>query len=123
MLIEGVARLFVRYPGYAGSKDATFLLLGPHDIFGYPVFAGGRFGKFSIETMTDCEVVKVPRAFVERAIRGRPEVAFEMMTLLELRLVEYEELVGCLLPRKTEVRLAKMLLIPARKFAKGLRML
>ena len=39
-----------------------------------------------------------------------------MMTLLELRLVQYEELVRCLLPRETEVRLANLLPILARKF-------
>ena len=39
-----------------------------------------------------------------------------MMTLLELRLVQYEELVKCLLPRETEVRLANLLPILAQKF-------
>lgn len=72
--------------------------------------------RVSAEAVTECEVVKVPRAFVERAIRRRPEVALEMATLLDLMLVEYEELVGRLLPRKVEVRLAKMLQILARKF-------
>jgi CRP/FNR family transcriptional regulator, global nitrogen regulator len=38
------------------------------------------------------------------------------MTLLELRLVQYEELVKCLLPRETEVRLANLLPILAQKF-------
>lgn len=66
--------------------------------------------------MTDCEVFKIPKVFVERAMRRRPEVALEMAALLELRLIEYEELTGCLLPRRTEVRLAKLLPILARKF-------
>jgi CRP/FNR family transcriptional regulator len=38
------------------------------------------------------------------------------MTLLELRLVQYEELVQCLLPRETEVRLANLLPLLAQKF-------
>jgi CRP-like cAMP-binding protein len=38
------------------------------------------------------------------------------MTLLELRLVQYEELVKCLLPRETEVRLANLLPLLAQKF-------
>jgi CRP/FNR family transcriptional regulator, global nitrogen regulator len=43
-------------------------------------------------------------------------VAFRLLTLLELRLVQYEELVKCLLPRETEVRLANLLPILAQKF-------
>jgi CRP-like cAMP-binding protein len=58
----------------------------------------------------------VPKVFVERAVRQEPLVAFKMMTLLELRLVQYEELVKCLLPRETEVRLANLLPLLAQKF-------
>jgi CRP/FNR family transcriptional regulator len=53
---------------------------------------------------------------MERAIRREPRAALKMMTLLELRLVQYEELVKCLLPRETEVRLANLLPILAQKF-------
>ncbi len=114
VLTGGVAKLFVGYAGYVGSKDATFLLLGPWDFFG--AFAGGRKSQFSAGAVTDCEAIKVPGALVERAMRRQPEVALEMATLLEARLVEYEELLGCLLPRRTEVRLAKLLPILGRKF-------
>jgi len=41
------------------------------------------------------------------------------MTLLELRLVQYEELVKCLLPRETEVRLANLLPLLAHKFGQS----
>lgn len=116
VLIEGVVKLFVSYPGYAGNKNGALLFLRPREVFGPPVFTGGSLRCVSAEAVTGCEVVKVPRAFVERAIRRRPEVALEMATLLDLMLAEYEELVGCLLPRKVEVRLAKMLLMLARKF-------
>lgn len=116
VLTEGVAKLFVGYAGYAGSKDATFLLLGPWEFFGFPAFVGERKSQFSAGAVTDCEAIKVPGALVERAMRRRPEVALEMATLLEARLVEYEELLGCLLPRRTEVRLAKLLPILGRKF-------
>jgi CRP-like cAMP-binding protein len=121
VLIEGVVKIFVSYPGYAASKNGTLLLLQPCEVFGHPVFAGRRSRRVSAEAVTGCEVVKVPRTFVERAIRRRPEVALEMATLLDLMLAAYEELVGCLLPRKVEVRLAKMLLNLARSSARGLR--
>lgn len=116
VLTEGVAKLFVGYAGYVGSKDATFLLLGPWEFFGFPAFAGGRKSQFSAGAVTDCEAIKVPGALLERAMRRRPEVALEMATLLEARLVEYEELLGRLLSRRTEVRLAKLLPILGRKF-------
>lgn len=51
-------------------------------------------------------------------MRRRPDVTLEMAMLLEARLVEYEELFGCLLSRKTEVLLAKLLPILGRKFGK-----
>jgi CRP/FNR family transcriptional regulator len=64
-------------------------------------------------------VTKVPKIFVERAVRQEPRAAFKLMTLLELRLVQYEELVKCLLPRETEVRLANLLPLLAHKFGQS----
>jgi CRP-like cAMP-binding protein len=116
VLAGGVARLVVSDPGYAGGKRATFLLLGPGDAFGYPLFCRGGPGRVPAGAFTDCEVVKIPKPFLERALRHRPEVALEVAALLERRLVEYEEMVGCLLSRKTEVRLARLLPVLARKF-------
>ncbi len=116
VLTAGVVKLFVSYAGYVGSKDATFLLLGPGDAFGYPVFTAGCSGRVSAEAFTDCEAVKIPGAFLERTVHRWPEVALDVAALLERRLVEYEELVGCLLPRQTEVRLARVVPILARKF-------
>jgi CRP/FNR family transcriptional regulator, global nitrogen regulator len=66
--------------------------------------------------VTECKVTKVPKIFKERAIRREPQAAVKMMTLLELRLVQYEELVKCLLPRETEERLANLLPLLAQKF-------
>jgi len=64
-------------------------------------------------------VTKVPKVFVERAVRQEPRAAFKLMTLLELRLVQYEELIQCLLPRETEVRLANLLPLLAQKFGES----
>ena len=116
VIIEGVVKLFMSYRAHAGSKDATCLLLGPGEVFGYPLFAGQRPGQISAEAFTDCEAIKIPAAFVERTVRRRPEVALEVAALLELRLVEYEELIGYLLPRNTDVRLARLLPTLARRF-------
>jgi CRP-like cAMP-binding protein len=113
VLVSGVVKLF---RPYSGSKEATLRLLRPWDIFGHLAFEGETKQRAYAEAVTECKVTKVPKVFVERAIRQEPRVAFKLMTMLELRLVQYEELVKCLLPRETEVRLANLLPILARKF-------
>ena len=113
ILISGVVKLF---RPYSGSKEATLRLLKSWDIFGHLAFAGEAKQRAYAEAVTECKVTKVPKIFMERAIRREPRAALKMMTLLELRLVQYEELVKCLLPRETEVRLANLLPILAQKF-------
>ncbi len=113
VLISGVVKLF---RPYSGSKEATLRLLKPWDIFGHLAFVGEARQRAYAEAVTECKVTKVPKIFMERAIRREPRAALKMMTLLELRLVQYEELVKCLLPRETEVRLANLLPVLARKF-------
>lgn len=116
IVISGVIKLF---RSYSGSKEATLRLLRPWDIFGHLAFAGEARQRAYAEAVTECTVTKVPKVFVERAVRREPLVAFKIMTLLELRLVQYEELVKCLLPRETEVRLANLLPILAQKFGES----
>src|SRR3712207_5093889 len=113
VLVSGVMKLF---RPYSGSKEATLRLLTSWDIFGHLAFAGEARQRAYAEAVTECVVTKVPKIFVERAVKQEPRVAFKIMTLLELRLVQYEELVKCLLPRETEVRLANLLPILAQKF-------
>ena len=113
VLVSGIMKLF---RPYSGTKEATLRLLKSWDIFGHLAFAGEARQRAYAEAVTECRVTKIPKVFVERAVRQEPRVAFKMMTLLELRLVQYEELVKCLLPRETEVRLANLLPILAQKF-------
>ncbi len=112
VLVEGVVKLF---GNYFGSRNFVFLV-GPWEIFGHLLPAKESAKRIYAEAVTDCEVVKVPKIFVERALRQQPEVALKLMTLQETRLVQYEELLGCLLPRKTKARLANLLMILAKKF-------
>ena len=116
VLTQGVMKLF---RPYSGSKEATLRLLKPWDIFGHLAFAGEARQRAYAEAVTECRVTKVPKVFVERAVRQEPRAAFKLMTLLELRLVQYEELVQCLLPRETEVRLANLLPLLAQKFGES----
>lgn len=113
VLVSGIMKLF---RPYSGTKEATLRLLKSWDIFGHLAFAGEARQRAYAEAVTECRVTKIPKVFVERAVRQEPRVAFKIMTLLELRLVQYEELVKCLLPRETEIRLANLLPILAEKF-------
>ncbi len=115
VLTEGAVGLFGRYTAPSGARKDALRLVGPWEFFGHPVFAGSS-RRNSAEAFTDCEVVKVPRPFLERAIRRREEVALGIATILELALVEQEETLGCLLPRKTEARLARLVPILLAKF-------
>lgn len=117
VVVSGVLKLF---RPYSGSKEATLRLLKDWDIFGHIAFAGETKQRAYAEAVTECTVTKVPKVFVERAVRQDSRVAFKIMTLLELRLVQYEELVKCLLPRETEVRLANLLPILAQKFGESI---
>lgn len=116
ILTSGVVKLF---SPYSGTKEATLRLLRPWDIFGHLAFAGETVQLAYAEAVTESKITKVPKVFMERAIRQDPQVALKVMTLLELRLVQYEDLVKCLLPRETEVRLANLLPILSRKFGEG----
>jgi CRP-like cAMP-binding protein len=113
VVTEGVVKLT---SSYAGTKRVILRLLGAWDTFGTLAIGTEACRQVCTEAMTACVVTKIPRVFVERAIRTRPEVTLKLATLSELRLVQYQELVECLLPRETEARLAKLLLILARKF-------
>jgi CRP/FNR family transcriptional regulator, global nitrogen regulator len=115
VLTEGAVGLFGGYNGPSGARRDALRLVGPWELFGHPVFAGCS-RRNSAEAFTDCEVVKVPRPFLERTIRRREEAALGVETLLELVLVEQEETLGCLLPRKTQARLARLVPILLGKF-------
>ena len=98
------------------ASEAILRLAGPWEVIGVPV-PGWKPSRLTwVEAFTACEVVKVPRMFVERAVRENPDVALKLTELLELELARREELFGCLLPRTTEARLARLLPILARQF-------
>src|SRR5215217_4478340 len=87
VLTSGVLKLF---RPYSGSKEATLRLLKPWDIFGHLAFAGETRQRAYAEAVTECRVTKVPKIFVERAVRQEPRAAFQLMTLLDLRLTHQD---------------------------------
>lgn len=102
------------YGDFADGRRATLGLVGPWESFGYPVFVEAA-RTVSAEAFTDCKVIEVPRIFLERAVRRRPEAALVLTTHLDTALSAREEMIGCLLPRRAETRLARLLLMLAGK--------
>ncbi len=113
LVSNGVVRLSaVR----SGAREAIVRLAGPWEPAGLPALAEGPGGAVRAEAFTPCSVVKVPKVFIERAVRGNPGISLKLAALLTLEVSRCEELHQCLLPRTTEARLARLLPILAREF-------
>lgn len=112
-LTEGIAKLC---KGYSGVKEVTLRLVGPWEIFGDLAPGATLAQGAGARAFTACEVIKVPKIFVERATKADREVASRLLTIMGLELAYQKELVGCLLPRTTDARLAVLLPILARRF-------
>ena len=97
------------------------MLVGPWEIFGNVAF--GRSTTYQharAEAGRNCWVRKVPKVFVERALKARPEAALKIAAhLMRSQQMQYGEMVGYLLPHKVETKLAKLLLMLARRFGGG----
>ena len=113
-LTDGVVKLSKAY----SAKEATLMLVGPWEIFGNVAF--GRSTAYQharAEALTNCWVRKVPKVFVERALKARPEAALRIASqLMRSQQRQCGEMVGYLLPYKVETRLAKLLVMLARRF-------
>lgn len=104
---------------HSGAKEAILRLLGPWEVFGEMAemgFGGEISQQTGAEALTNCAVKKIPKVFVERAVRQNPEAGLKIMTLLGLELARHREWAGCLLPYKAEAKLASLLPILARRF-------
>jgi CRP/FNR family transcriptional regulator, global nitrogen regulator len=114
LLTEGAVKLSRGYSD--DGKEATLMLLAPWEVFGELSFGRRAYQHARAEALTACRVKKVPKVFVERAMRAHPEVALKVVDLLWLELARHREMAGCLLPRKVEDRLANLLSILAQRF-------
>lgn len=116
VLSRGAVKLRVARPG---SRRFFMLLVGPWEPFGYaslPRRAGPGIPHAYAEAAAACEVLRLPAAPLERALRSRPEAAAEIVDLLEVSLARRGEAVGFLLPRRTEERLELLLPALAERF-------
>lgn len=110
---EGIVKL---YKDILEREHTVLRLLGPWDIFGDLVPGASLSQGASAQAFTACEVTKIPKVFVERALKDEKEVALSLLTLFGVELVQLKDLSGCLAPRTTEARLAALLPILARRF-------
>ena len=99
VLAEGAVKLS---KGYLGGNEITLMLLGPWEVFGDLAFGCGTYQHARAKAMTDCRVSKVPKLFVARFLKTRPEMALKVVDLL--RLVRQREMTSCLLPHKAETK-------------------
>jgi CRP/FNR family transcriptional regulator, global nitrogen regulator len=113
VLTEGVTKLS---RSYSEGKEATLMLFGPWEVVGELAFGRSAYQHAHAEAVTACRLRKVPKVFVERAMKSHPEVAFKVVDLLRLELVRHREMAECLRPHKAEAKLANLLPILARKF-------
>jgi CRP/FNR family transcriptional regulator len=100
----------------SGAKEAVLRLAGPGQPAAIPALVEEPARWVRAEAFTPCGVVKIPKIFVERAVRESPEIALKVAALLSLEVSSREEFYQCLLPRTTEARLARLLPILAREF-------
>ena len=113
VLTEGVVKLS---RNYAEGKEATLMVLGPWEVFGGLALGCSAHQYACGEAVTVCRLRKVPKVFVERAVKTHPEIALKVVDLLRLESVRYLEMAGCLRPHKAEAKLANLLPILARRF-------
>lgn len=99
---------------YAGRKEATLRLLQKGQMFGYPFVEACAFSR--VQAFMGCEVLRVATESLQYLVRRRPEVALDLVTMREADLLYQEELAGRLMHRKTEIRLASLLLDLVARF-------
>lgn len=114
VLAGGMAKLSKSY--CSGSKEAILRLAGPWDVLGHATFGAEVAREARAEAITACEVIKVPRVFLERAVREHPEAALALAALLGMELARREDWVGCRVSYRAEAKLANLLPLLAERF-------
>ena len=117
MLRGGVARASVPIPGEDG--DTFSRLIGPWEPFGGPWLSEVGRRNSRVEAAAHCEVLEFGGGALAKALRGLPDLATELVALLEFELLERQELCEVLVPRQTDRRLALLLVLLAGKFGEG----
>jgi CRP/FNR family cyclic AMP-dependent transcriptional regulator len=95
------------------GKEATIGILGEEDFFGEGSLAGQVFRMGSAIAMTDCEVLRIEKKAMVKALHREHEVSDMFVTYLLARNIRYEEDLVDQLFNSSEKRLARILLLLA----------
>jgi CRP/FNR family cyclic AMP-dependent transcriptional regulator len=95
------------------GKEAVVAILLPGSFCGEECLSGHKLRMATVTALTECELIKMPKAVINRALHDDPEFS-ELFTtyLMERNIRVQEDLVDQLL-NSTEKRLARLLLILA----------
>jgi CRP-like cAMP-binding protein len=102
------------------GDDVVFSILGEGEVFGEVALLGRLQRTASVSAITPCELMVIDRRDFLAFLRGHPDAAIELLTVLAERLTRVSELVEDTLFLNLPVRLAKKLVHLARKHGEPL---
>ncbi|MGC1476936.1 MAG: Crp/Fnr family transcriptional regulator [Terriglobales bacterium] len=102
------------------GKEATIGILGDGDFFGEGSLAGQVLRMGSAIAMTDCEVLRIEKKAMVKALHREHEVSDMFVTYLLARNIRYEEDLVDQLFNSSEKRLARILLLLAHFGKEGI---
>ncbi len=102
------------------GKEATIGILGDGDFFGEGSLAGQVLRMGSAIAMTDCEVPRIEKKAMVKALHREHEVSDMFVTYLLARNIRYEEDLVDQLFNSSEKRLARILLLLAHFGKEGI---
>jgi len=95
------------------GKEAVVAILPPGNFCGEECLIGHRLHLATAKALTDCELVRMPKASIVRALHDDPEFSRLFTTYLVERSIRVQEDLVDQLLNSTEKRLARLLLILA----------
>jgi CRP/FNR family cyclic AMP-dependent transcriptional regulator len=102
------------------GKEATIGILGDGDFFGEGSLAGQVLRMGSAIAMTDCEILRIEKKAMVKALHREHEVSDMFVTYLLARNIRYEEDLVDQLFNSSEKRLARILLLLAHFGKEGI---
>jgi CRP-like cAMP-binding protein len=95
------------------GKEAIIAILGPDEFCGHGCLAGQSRYVATAQAMTDCQVMRIEKAAIARALHEEPGFAEMFTKHLLTRIIRVEEDLVDQLFNSSEKRLARMLLLLA----------
>ncbi len=93
----------------ATGKETILRTLLAGDFFAAPAFLGDRIAPATVTAKRDCWVLTIERSMLLEAIQHHPEIALQMMQVLNQRIQQLHETVHGLVSERAIVRLARFI--------------